>query len=79
MPPLPVTLKKSGSLNSQASVVWATNTMSSALYSRRRPAATQKKNVFASWRSRSDMLPETSSRKNTAARSAGWRRRVSCR
>ena len=71
VPPLPVTLKKSASLNSQASVVCATNTMSSALYSRRRPAATQKKKVFASCRSRSDMLPDTSIRKNTAARSAG--------
>jgi hypothetical protein len=46
VPPLPVTLKKSASLNSQASVVWATKTMSSERYSRRSPAATQKKNVF---------------------------------
>ncbi len=28
VPPLPLTLKNSSSLNSQASVVWATNTMS---------------------------------------------------
>ncbi len=79
VPPLPVTLKKSDSPNSHASVVWATNTMSSERYSRRSPAATQKKKVFASWRSASVMLAETSRRKNTAARSAGCRRRVSCR
>src|SRR5208337_1311848 len=43
VPPLPVVLKKSASLNSQASVVCATNTMSRALYSRRSPAATEQK------------------------------------
>ena len=48
VPPLPATLKKSDSLNSQASVVCATNTMSSARYWRRSPAATQKKKDFAS-------------------------------
>src|ERR1700736_1408304 len=79
VPPLPATLKKSASLNSQASVVCATKTMSRERYSRRSPTATQKKNVFANCRSRSVMLPDTSSRKNTAARIAGWRLRVSCR
>ncbi len=79
VPPLPVTLKKSASLNSHASVVCATNTMSSERYSRRSPAATQKKKVFASCRSPSVMLAETSRRKNTAALIAGSGRRASWR
>ncbi len=79
VPPVPVTWKKSPSANSHASVVWATNTVSSERYSRRRPCTTQKKKVLASLRSRSDMLPETSSMKNTTAWTAGCRRRASCR
>ena len=79
VPPVPLTWKNSGSVNSHASVVWATNTVSSERYSRRNPCTTQKKNVLASLRSRSDMLPETSSMKNTTACTAGWRRRASCR
>src|SRR5580658_2161604 len=79
VPPVPVTWKKSGSLNSQASVVWATNSVSMERYWRRSPCTTQKKNVLASLRSRSDMLPETSSMKNTTACTAGWRRRASWR
>src|SRR5207302_439614 len=79
VPPVPDTWKKSGSLNSHASVVCATNTVSSERYSRRSPWTTQKKKVLASLRSRSDMLPETSSMKNTTACTAGWRRLASCR
>src|SRR5215472_2545964 len=79
VPPVPLTWKKSGSLNSQASVVCATNSVSIDLYSRRSPCTTQKKKVLASLRSRSDMLPETSSMKNTTACTAGWRRRASWR
>src|SRR6185437_949715 len=79
VPPVPDTWKKSGSLNSHASVVCATNTVSSERYSRRRPCTTQKKKVLASLRSRSDMLPDTSSMKNTTACTAGCLRRASCR
>jgi hypothetical protein len=67
VPPVPLTWKNSDSVNSQASVVWATKTVSSERYWRLRPCTTQKKKFFASLRSRSDMLPDTSSRKNTTA------------
>ena len=53
MPPEPVTWKNSASANSHASIVCATNTGSICVYWRRRPCTTQKKNVFASRRSRS--------------------------
>src|SRR6185312_2345686 len=79
VPPVPLTWKNSDSLNSQASVVCATNSVSSERYSRRRPCTTQKKTVLASLRSRSDMLPDTSSMKNTTACTAGCLRRASCR
>ena len=83
VPPLPVVWKNWLSLNSQASAAWAMNAISTLAYWRRMPCSAKKKNVLASWRSASPMLPETSSAKITAALVAGvgrctsWRKRRS--
>ena len=77
VPPVPLVWKNCDSLNSQASAECATNTDRFRVLA---PDAlhAQKKNVFASWRSVSPMLPDTSSAKITAAFVAG-RSRTSCR
>jgi hypothetical protein len=83
VPPPPATWKNCSSWNSQASTVWARNTVSTFGTGARMPCSAKKKNVLASLRSASCMLPETSSAKITAAFIAGvarltsWRKRRS--